>query len=286
FVNVLDKRLLTHHVPSLLMFCFLVGIIQVILAAAVLIAVPWKSGAPLNALLIGVGSGAVAGVQLLFLFYGTRALEVSRVVLIYHTFPVPAAIMAFLLLDERLVAVQWAAIVVTVLGAGLAAIEPGKTERRNKNLLAYSLVVGASVLFAASNVGTKYAFDEMDFWNLYVVRTGVMGLVLIAPLARPRLVPELKHVLANRAGMRFLVINEGVIASIAAFAMLIALNVGPVSLVSTLMATRPFIVLTVSALLSSRPWHFLDEPLRRDTLAWKLLSAVMLVGGVSVLILA
>jgi hypothetical protein len=56
---------------------------------------------------------------------------------------------------------------------------------------------------------------------------------------------------------------------------------GPVSLVATAMSTRPLFVFVLSVLLSSRAWRLPDEPLDRETLPTKLVSAAMIVSGVS-----
>ena len=285
-VSVLDKRILTRYVPSVLLFSFIAGLFSVVISVAIFIAVPWKGGASATALLVAIGAGMFGGLQLFFLFYGMRILEVSRVIPIFHTYPVATAIMAIFLLDEGLLPIHWVAIVVTTLGGGLVAIERGGVEgRKNSHLLAYLSVVLAAIFFALNHVSTKFALEGLDFWNLYSIRGGIMGLLLMAPLMRPRVVPELRKVLANRDGVRLLVVNEGVLAGIAVFLLLLAINLGPVSLVATLTATRPFLVLIISALLSTRVWNLLDEPLKRDTLVQKLLSTGMIVGGVSVLIL-
>ena len=51
------------------------------------------------------------------------------------------------------------------------------------------------------------------------------------------------------------------------------------------MSTRPAFVLVISALVSTRIWKVLDEPLTRDTWALKSGSTAIVVAGVGILAL-
>ena len=66
-------------------------------------------------------------------------------------------------------------------------------------------------------------------------------------------------------------------------AFIIALDLGQVSSVSVLSASRPLFTLMLGVALSTRYWNVLNEPLDRETVGLKTLAVVMIVGGVVVL---
>lgn len=285
-VSVLDKRILAVHVPGLSCFYVLVGVIQVATGVVTSVAVPWESGVPGEAVAAAAVSGALWGCSLMLLFFGLRVLEVSRVIPVFHTFPVFVAIIAVVFLDERLLLVHWLAILVVVAGAGLVTVGQGERGPSQRAGLAFALVALGSIITAVATVASKVALEDMTFWNVFAIRCFFLGGVLLASAARPQVLGQVRGVLGNGRAISLIVFTEGVLAPAGAYTMLLALSLGPVSLASTLMSIRPVFVLFISALLSTRLWHLLDEPLTRDTLALKAISTAMVVGGVSVLSLA
>ena len=83
--------------------------------------------------------------------------------------------------------------------------------------------------------------------------------------------------------MAVLVAAEYTLAPLATLITLIAINLGPVSVVSTVMATRPLFVFVYSTLFSLPAIRLLEEPLERNTLAVKLTSLVMIIIGIGAL---
>ena len=80
-----------------------------------------------------------------------------------------------------------------------------------------------------------------------------------------------------------LVLAEGLLAPLAALMFIVALDLGQVSSVSAVSASRPMITLMLGIALSTRYWNVLNERLDRETLGLKTLAVVMIVGGVGVL---
>jgi len=282
-VSVLDKRILAVHVPGLLGFYVLVGVSQVAVAMVVAAAVPWEGGASGKAVGAAMVSGAMWGVSLMMLFYALRVMEVSRVTPIFQIYPVFVAIMAVFLLDEGLLPVHWLAILVVVSGAGLVTLGQEQSKASQRTKLAFTLLFLSSIVTAAGTVATKVALEEMAFWNVFAIRSCFLGAVLLAAGARPQGLRQARAVLGRAGSAGLILFTEGVLAPVAVYAMLLALSLGPVSLASTVMSSRPVFVLILSTLLSTRFWNVLDEPLTRDTLALKATSTAMVVGGVSVL---
>ena len=149
----------------------------------------------------------------------------------------------------------------------------------------FFVLLMASALAAGGQVLSKVALEEMSLWNMLVVRN--LGLVMATTLLplRPSVLGEIRHVLKSRQSVGVLILNEGVIAFVEVFLTLWAIDLGPVSLVATLMSTRPLFVFALSVLLSVGVWRLLGEPLDRGTLAIKIASTVMIVGGISAITL-
>lgn len=282
-ISVLDKRILAAHVPGLSGFYILVGALQVAMAAIAVLAVPWEGGASVGAVMAAAISGVLWGLTLLLFFYSLRILEVSRAVPIFHTYPVFVALMAVVFLEERLPLIHWAAILVVVGGAGLVTLGQDKRGEAQRMTMAFALLFLASILTAGAIVATKAAVEEMNLWNVFALRSLFLGAVLLLPVVWPHGLQQVRTILANGRSVSLIFVTEGILAGAGVYIMLLALSLGPASLASTLMSTRPVFVLIISTLLSTRFWNLLDEPLTRDALTLKVASTVMVVGGASVL---
>jgi len=283
-VAVLDKRLLAIYVPNVRTFYFFVGIFQAVVAIVVLLTNPWDSSPSKIAFLIGFSSGIVWALGLMSMFYGMSKLEVSRVIPISHTYPVFVVIMAVPLLGDEISLIQFGSILLTVLGAGLLArsgVLSVEETRKSNDLRIYLLVLLGSVLTALANVTYKYALAEIEFWNLFALRSFCLFVVLAIGGFHSDLSTHIKSFYSNKTGLYLFVFVELVTAPLAMVLMLAALALGPVSLASTLFSTRPLFVLIISGLLSTTYWNILNEPFTRQTLPHKLLFTGMIILGVS-----
>ena len=70
------------------------------------------------------------------------------------------------------------------------------------------------------------------------------------------------------------------IATVASISLTKATEMGAISLVAALAATRPFFVFLISSLFSIQKIRILNEPLDRDTLVLKVVALAMIVGGI------
>ena len=285
-VSVLDKRILMAHVPGVSGFYGLVGVIQIGIAGVVLLAVPWQSGASGTAVAWSIVSGLCWGTTLLLMFSALRGLEVSRVVPVYHTFPVFVAVMAVIFLDEQLSFLHWLAILLVVAGAGLVMVGQKQEEGGQSNKVAVTFVFLASAATAVGMVTSKVALEEMNLWNVLALRSIFLGAVLLLPGLMPQGLRQVRVVLADPKAVGLILFAEALIAPVAMYAMLLALSLGSAALVTTLLSTRPVFVLLISALLSTRLWNLMNEPLTRDVLVLKSTSTAMVVGGAVALTLA
>lgn len=286
FVAVIDKYLLGHSLPNVRIFYCIVGLIQVLMALIILMIFPWQSNPPASTLIIAIFSGAMWGAGLMLMFFGMSKLEVSRVVPINHTYPVFVTIMAIGFLGEQLSLTQSIGILVAVSGAALITIRPNKASNNIGNPKIYSLVFLGSFFTATALVTYKYALDDIHFWNLTAIRSFSLGGVLLIGGYHHSLRESLRKTTRKSWGALYmLVFAEAVLAPVGMVTQLQSLALGPVSLASTLMSIRPFFVLIISGVLSTKHLNFLDEPIDRRTLPVKLVSTILIFLGVCLITL-
>lgn len=282
-VAVLDKKLLARYIHDVRTFYFCVGAFQLIVSLIVILINPWESNPSTLTFFIGFSSGIVWALGLMTMFFGMSKLEVSRVIPISHTYPVFVAIMATSFLGEALSFIQYCSILLTVLGAGLLArsgVLSADASKKKHDIRIYLLVLLGSVLTAVANVTYKYALSEIEFWNLFAMRSFCLFFVLAIGGLHTKLILEVKRFWWNREARYLFILVEFVTAPMAMILMLAALAEGPVSMASTLFSTRPLFVLIIGGLLSTQYWNILNEPLTRETMPTKLLFTTMIVLGV------
>lgn len=283
-VTVLDKRLVSYNMPSLPAFYMGVMIALFAYGTVSLIVTGVPEDAAWDRLIAAGVSGLCWGGALGMMFWGYKLEEASRASAIIHTFPVFVAILAVVFLGENLVAGQWVGILVVVAGAFIISVwgsRSGKIIRLNK---AFPILIGASLFTAAGLLTGKYALEELPVWFVYSTRQYGMG-IMFAFLWRPGAFGELFGALRSWRTFLLLFLAEYSLAPLAVLLNVTAISLGPVSLVSTMTATRPLFVFIYGTILSTSAFRLLDEPLDWRTLSVKLVAIGMIVGGIATLTL-
>ena len=282
-VSALDKIMIQRYVPNPRTFIVLVGFTQYLLALGV---IPWASwtGYGMADAAIAYASGLASGGYLVLMFWVMGRQDVSRVIPVTSTYPIFVAILAQVFLGETLGPVAWTGILVTVAGASLMSLGPtARTDERGQGqMLAFTLLVLASLGFGLSQFLSKVVTDTMDVWTLFVWRSLGGGTVCVAMTIRPSGISDLLSTFRRPISVGLILFTEGALVFVALSLLLAAIYSGPVSLASTVMATRPLFVFALGVLLSLGVSNVLNEPLEGRILAAKLLAIVMTVGGVVV----
>ena len=285
--STLDKVLLQKYIPSSRVFIILVGFVQLLLA---LIVLPLASftGYGADDAAIAIGSGLVTGAYLILLFWAISLQDVSRVVPVASTYPIFVAILAQLFLGEELGVLAWTGICVTVAGVGLMSFGPTAraSDMGKGQTMVFALLVTASLLFGLTQIMSKVVADDMDVWTLLMWRMLGAAAVCIALLVRTQVVPDIMRALRNPSAVGLLLLTEGALVLVAMVFTLEAIYNGPVSLASTVMATRPLFVFGLGIVLSMGASNVLNEPLEGRIIATKLLAIAMMVAGVGAVTLA
>lgn len=275
---VIDKRLIDQYMPSLNSYYLWIGIAVFVYGLVFLAVGGSPADAPLGPTLVAAASGLCWGAALAMMFLGYKLQEVSRASALVFTFPVFVALLAVAFLGESLVPLQWVALTVVVAGAILISLGGPSTGGGRKLFRIVPVLLAASLLTALGHLTGKYALQELSVGFVTSLRFLGMAFVLAFFWRRRNLV-ELRQAMRHKEALVLLILGELIIVPVAILLMMIATKLGPVSLVATITGTRPVFVFFYSTLLSLPRIRVLNESLNRGTLAAKLASVLMIIGG-------
>lgn len=286
FVHILQKTVLFRYIRSPLTLPLLTGFTQASLGILLTFTLSITSPSPLGAAGWGLLAGFVQGLGGLIMLYVLFSQEVSRTIPIFQTFPVFAALLAVLFLGEHLSLYHWVAILATVAGTILLSVRQDQAFRGlflHPSL--FPLLVG-SALHAAAQVMSKVALADLLVLNTHGFRILGIASALLVVSFRPVALREVRELLRQRSpALAIVVLSELGLATSIQLLNLWALSLGPVSLVTTLVATRAFFVLLFSTILAVRIPGLLGEQLTPRTVAVKVVATTLIIGGVAVITL-
>jgi len=283
-VSILDSHLITKRFPSLRAFLTPAGTIHLVVGLVVLLINPWPAGTDTLVLVAAFGSAVIRVAGVLLMLRTMRFEEVSRIMPVVNTFPIFVALLAVPVLGEVLGWVEWLAIIITVSGAVLISAR-WDAERKGVQLRrSFATLMVTSILFGAANIGSKYALDHISFWNMYGINAVCLGGVFLIFSLRSSVVGEIRQMKQRNTALGLTILNEGL--ATAGFIMSFwAIEQGPVSLVSTIIGTRPAFVFVYALVLSLFFPGVLNEHLSRGVIITKIVSISLVIGGVALLTL-
>ncbi len=250
-------------------------------AALVLAVVGWPVDAPAHAVIIALLSGVSLGAGLLLLFLGLKMGEASRAVAVSQTNPILVSLLALAILGEAISAPQWAAIALVVVGAGLVSVE-GLGRRLFRLTPGLTALVGSSVTLGLSFFLAKLVLADLTPWEVFGMQE--LGMVpAFAIFGRPGNWRRLWNGLRSGPALTTFLVGEGLLPQLAIVLFVWSFRLGPVSLASAILATRPLFVFVVGTLLSWRTFGVMQESLRPQALAAKGIAIAMIVGGTTML---
>ena len=279
--NIAHKRLLDNYLDGVGALGAGSIVTRAACAVSVLIAVGWPVAAPAGAVVIGLLSGVSLGTGLLLLFLGLKMGEASRAVAVSQTNPILVALLALAVLGETITPVQWAAITLVVGGVGLVSVE-----KLGRGLLrltpGLTALVGSSITLGLAFFLAKLVLADLTPWEVFGLQE--LGMVpAFAVFGRPQNWRRLWNGLRSGPALTTFVIGEGLLPQLAIVLFLWSFNLGPVSLASAILATRPLFVFVVGTLLSWRTFGMMQESLQPAALATKGVAIATIVVGTTML---
>ncbi len=285
-VTVGDKLILTRIGIRLPAFYMFTGVSQGIVSVFIL-AIDPPQDVPVSAALAGFGGGAFWGTGLTLMFWGLTREQVSRVAPVWHTSPIFVAIMAVLFLGESLWWLQWLAIALVVFGAIAISMRSSDLGIGFGIRPTFLVILFGAILIGSGQLLLKEGSGDQSVWSLMAFRGLGLFTAMFFPYARPSSFAELFRYMrsASRAGA--IVLNDGIGPFVGNLLLLWAIAIGPISLVSGVVASRPVFVLLITlgiGLLASKLLP--DEEMTRSDLALKVMATAAVVAGVVIIAVA
>jgi len=283
-VNVIDSHLISKRMPSLRAFLLPVSIIHLTYGSVLFILFPLPGDIGTWPLVVAIASGILRAIAITLMLYTMKSEEVSRIIPVVHTYPVFVAIMAAPLLGETLHYLQWLAIIIVVAGAVMVSARKSPTGSTTWLGRTFLILFGASLLMAVADIASKYALGYISPWNMYCIGMFCVCGIFLLLSARPHVLKELGSMKQRGSALGLLAFNE-TLALIGIMLSLWAMKRGPVSLVSTIVGSRPIFVVIFALILSRISPMFLEWQPGRGALALRLMATAMIIGGIAIIYL-
>jgi transporter family protein len=280
-VSLFDKTVLHRYATTPLTLPLLIGIAQTLIGVVVLSIVRIPDGVTTAATLTGLLSGLVFGVSGILLISVLYRQEVSRTIPVIQTAPIFAASFALVFLGESITALQWAAILATVVGAIALSLRFDAGSGEPLLQRSFFLLILGAMIFAAANVIGKAALEDLPVLYTHGLRSLGLGATFLLIGVRPGPIGNVKAFVRERSpALMFVGVNELIIANSSLVLLLWALSLGPASLVVAVAGTRAMFVVLFSTVLALVWKGALGEDTTRRAIAIKAGSTTLIVAGV------
>ena len=284
-ISILDKTIIHRYARTPNTQPLAIGLTLPVVGMTLLLVFGIPESATPEAVLLALVSGALYGLGTHILIHTLYTREVSRAIPVYQTYPIFTALIAFFFLGERLGAAEWLAVLAVVAGAVLISSGPGASrgflpDRTFMLLMLGSLIEGSSFVFG------KSAVNELPVLFAHALRMLALSSVLLAFNLRRRPLADIISFFRTRSpALGYMAVNQFVVANTSLFLLLWALSLGPVTLVTALSSLRTFFLVAFTITLSLVWRGALGEVTTRSTVAVKLASTALIVGGAAVIAL-
>ena len=283
-VTLIDKRVLSGFGLGLPSFNLFVGGSQGLFGATVLL-LNFPAGVEFEILAKAWSIGVLQAFTLIFMFWMLKREDPSRVIPAMQTSPIYVALLAWVIFDESLTALQWISVFLAVGGSVLASIKIGSLSGKGNIVfqpLFLLLAVGA-LLMASSQLITKSIVEDLSTIHIVSLRGTGLFTVMWLVFARPDALRGLGSFLKKPKQAPWLIMAEGVMPFNGHLLITYAIGKGPIALVSSLGGARPIFVFSMSALGAWLAPNLIYEKFTRPDMALKLVSASMVVGAVVII---
>ena len=281
-VNIIDSHLLSKRMPGLLAFLLPVSTISLTYGLVLFYLFPLPGNTSAGTLLLAITSGIFRTGGVAIMLHTLKREEVSRVTPVVYTYPVLVAIMAAPLLGESLYYQEWLAIIMVVAGAVIISFRQslsGATTWPGKMFL---LLFGSSLLLAMADITSKYVLAYISSWHLFWLTTFCMSGIFFLVSIRPHVLKQLINMKQRSSTIALLIFNE-LLAPVAIILSLWAIERGPVSLVSTIISSRPIFVLAYALILNRVLPMFLEWQPGKRMLALRLTATALIITGITII---
>lgn len=285
-ITTIDSHLISKRMPGLRAFLLPISVIHLFYGSLFFYLFPFPENIGLWPLTVAFGSSIIRIAGAIIMINLLKKEEISRVVPVVYTYPIFVALIAVPLLGESISPLQWLSIVIVVAGAVIVSFKQnpfGNAVWPGKPFLA---LVGASLLLAMADITSKYALAYFSFWNMFSVNAFCIFGVFFVFSMRPHVIRQLRDMNHRNRSLGLMAFNE-TLTPIALTGSFWALSRGPVSLVSTIISSRPIFVVIYALILNyTLPRFLVKSTTSKAMLVFRLIATAMIVGGISIIYLS
>ncbi|GIU71121.1 MAG: hypothetical protein KatS3mg003_0600 [Candidatus Nitrosocaldaceae archaeon] len=271
-VDILEKRLIITRFKSSLAIAIFLAIFYPLHLA--IIPIIWEIDTNPYVIIISFITGAGMAFGYLLFMRSLLLEELSRVSILAYIHPIFVVILAYLLLEESLMPLDYLAIAMLTSSAMLVSYK-GKGIRLSKALMP---MLGLNAALAIESIIAKYLLTITDYWSY--VFWFMLGLISV----RIALLID-----KNNRKIRFdksLIIYGFTISLLFLFANLAfyyALSLQSVSIIVGISATQPMVILLLIYIFNRVRGSFVEEELSHKALILKILSSMLVILGIYIL---
>lgn len=275
-VNIIDKHIIGHECRD--------PIVAIVIKSYTLFSVfaiiTFLSGADIMIsgplIWITLVAGATLSAGIYFYYSSIRKADISKVVPIFSTAPIFTVILGALFLGERFELLTYFGVAFIVIGA--ITISTKHLRHHITFDRAALLALGVAVVGAIRSVLVKYTADITTIWPL-LFWIGLGSAIVATPI----LIEHYGHIKIHskkrfRMGIKHLILVDILDAS-AYLVFYIAISLGPVSLVTAILHTKPLMVFVSATVLSIFLPKFLHERMTPRILTKRIVGTLLIVGG-------
>jgi uncharacterized membrane protein len=219
------------------------------------------------------------------LMYAMKKEDISRIMPLAATAPIFVAIMAAAFLGESLKYTQWLAIGIVVCGAVLISFKRAADGSTRFHAGSFFLLIGSSLLYAASDVVNKYTMDFISYWNSASLSFLFTSLAFILICLRRDVLRQIAGMARPWRTTAGVMVNQ-VAAMFSTVLGFWAIQNGPVSLASTIFNSKPLFVFVYAMILARfMPGFLLESGTDRRGMIMKIIATLMIVAGIALIFL-
>jgi len=284
FINNLDSHLISRRMPGLRAFLLITCLIILVVIQPFIYLNPLPAGVQTATLAAALVSALVRAGAVIIMLFSFKSEEVVGVVPLVYTYPVFVALTAVPLLGETLNVWQWMAVVIVAGGAILVALRPRRSGIGLWLGKRFPVLVLAALLFASADLSGKYALQELDSLTLYWISMLMLCIISLGFSFRPGVIHSLKQIQKPCLTVGLVLVNETLVLC-AAMLTFWAMKNGPISLVSTILASRPVFVFITAIVLSRVFPGFVYWQSDGKALGYKFGATLAIIIGVAIIYL-
>jgi len=285
---IMDKFLLSKTIKDPISYSILMEFLWLFFILVIIIAIPISFDFPF--MLWGIFSGMLDMISYFLYCKLMKIEEASRVIPILYLNVFFTALLAFFFFGEVFTIPKYLGMLALVAGSILLSYKKQINPRKKglsiiKNLFIVPILVSVILtcfLFASVNIIDKYVLFSVNYWILVVWSVigeiAVTLFMLLNKKIRKNFVTSVNILKSKKKSFVVMLANE-VLGFLAIISSLIAISLGPVSLVIALGTVQPLFVFILTIILSLFMPKILKEEISKSILSLKLFSIVLIIFG-------